>query len=144
MKAPNLLFWRLFEVESSCLCGCEIGRDRASLSHSLSQSMSYSGWGGEDGMALHPTTEEIIKISKTCPKVFSSYWTLSGTESRFARFPESRAWNRQKFRSEKQDNESNYSKIGEIDSESWSESHPMNAWSDRRSILDSEAPTQCH
>ena len=29
-------------------------------------------------------------------------WVLSGTESRIARFPELRAWNRQKFRNEKQ------------------------------------------
>ena len=36
---------------------------------------------------------------------------LSGTKSRIARFPESRAWNGQKFRSEKQRNESNRSKV---------------------------------
>ena len=50
-------------------------------------------------------------------------------ESRIARFPESRTWNRQKFRSEKQNNESNRSK-GEsrkIDSESPSESLLINA-----------------
>ena len=47
-------------------------------------------------------------------------------ESRIARFPELRAWNRQKFRSEKQKNEPNRSKVKsrKIDSESQSESHP--------------------
>ena len=50
-------------------------------------------------------------------------------ESRIARFPESRAWNRQKFRSEKQKNESNRSKVEsrKIDSESPSESLLINA-----------------
>ena len=38
---------------------------------------------------------------------------LSGTASRIARFPESRAWNRQKFHSEKQKHESNRSRIAE-------------------------------
>ena len=53
-------------------------------------------------------------------------------ESRSARFPESRAWNRQKFRSEKRKNESNRKKVGsqKIDSESPFESHPLNAYSD--------------
>ena len=52
---------------------------------------------------------------------------LSGTESRIARFPESRAWNRQKVCSEKPKNESNRSKVEsqKIDSESPSESHPI-------------------
>ena len=50
-------------------------------------------------------------------------------ESRIAQFPESLAWNRQKFHSKKQKNESNRSKVEsqEIDSESPSESHPINA-----------------
>ena len=54
---------------------------------------------------------------------------LSGTGSRIARFPESRAWNRQKFRSEKQKYESNRSKVAsqKTDSESPSESQPINA-----------------
>ena len=53
-------------------------------------------------------------------------------ESRIARLPESQAWNRQKFRSKKQKNESNRRKVEsrKIDSESPSESHPSNAQSD--------------
>ena len=47
--------------------------------------------------------------------IFHNYPALSGTESRIARFPESRAWNRQKFRSEKQKKrvESQQSRIAE-------------------------------
>ena len=54
---------------------------------------------------------------------------IANRESRIARFPESQAWNRQKFRSEKQKNESNCSKVKsrKLDSESPSESHPINA-----------------
>ena len=53
-------------------------------------------------------------------------------ESRIARFPESRAWNRQKFRSEKRKNDSNRKKVElqKIDSESPFESHPIKAYSD--------------
>ena len=64
---------------------------------------------------------------------------------RIARFPESRAWNRQKFRSEKHNNESNRSKLEsqKIDSESPSKSHPINAQSDlgmaRFELHDSES-----
>ena len=50
-------------------------------------------------------------------------------ESRIARFPESRGWSRQNFRSKKPKNESNRSKVEsrKIDSEAPSESHPINA-----------------
>ena len=53
-------------------------------------------------------------------------------ESRIARFPESPAWNRQKFRSEKNKNQSKCNKLEsrKIDSESPSELHPINAQSD--------------
>ena len=67
-------------------------------------------------------------------------------ESRIARFLESRAGNRQKFRSEKQKIESNRSKVEsrKIDSESPSESQPINAQSDlgiaRFESHDSESP----
>ena len=67
-------------------------------------------------------------------------------ESRIARFPESRARNRQKFRSEKQKNELNRSKVEsqKIDSESPSESQPTNAEDDlgiaRFESHDSESP----
>ena len=56
----------------------------------------------------------------------------SGKESRIAnRTIESRAWNRHKYRSEEQQFESNRNKLSqEIDSESLSESHPINAYSD--------------
>ena len=56
---------------------------------------------------------------------------LSGTESRIANrtIPRIAGRNRQKFRNEKQNNESNRGKVEsrKIDSESPSESHPNNA-----------------
>ena len=65
-------------------------------------------------------------------------------EPRITLFPESQAWNRQKFRSKKQINESNRSKEQKIKSESPSESHPINAYSDlgiaRFESHDSELP----
>ena len=77
---------------------------------------------------------------------------LSGTESRIARFPESRAWNRQKFHSEKPKNESNRSNsIQNRHSnrilpmlKATLESHDSNRTILKHSILDSESPTQCH
>ena len=65
-----------------------------------------------------------------------SFLTLAAQnrETRIAQFPELRAWNRQKFHSEKQKTESNRNKVEsrKIDSELPSESH------------DSELPIQCH
>ena len=86
-------------------------------------------------------------------------------ESRIARFPESQAWNRQKFHSKNHKKEWNRSKVvsRKIDSDSPSESHPITQkrpWNrtiriarvsfrsqsldSRREFLDSEQPIQCH
>ena len=69
--------------------------------------------------------ERVLKNNK----VFWGFPKLSGTESRSARFPESRAWKRQKLCSEKQIIKLNRSKVEsrKIDSESLSESHLVNA-----------------
>ena len=78
---------------------------------------------------------------------------LSGTESRIARFPESRACNRQKFRSEKQTHDSNR-KNKSIQNrhpnrilsmfKATLESRDSNRTIQNRPILDSESPIQCH
>ena len=82
----------------------------------------------------------IIDWRRNCPEVVAETqqgiscpgWSLSGTESQIANrtIPrELQAWNCQKFCSEKQTNESNRTKAESrnIDSESPSESHPINA-----------------
>ena len=88
-----------------------------------------------------PSDPEIVIGSDDClqqddvrQEVAESIQALAAQnrESRIARFLELRAWNRQKFRSEKQKSESNRSKVKsrKIDSESPSESHPIHASSD--------------
>ena len=49
--------WELLPV-----CACEIGRDRASQSHSLSQRTSYSGRGGEAEMVSIQPPQAAAKI----------------------------------------------------------------------------------
>ena len=54
--------------------------------------------------------ESSMNLTCTCHFIWKRC-SLSGAESRIARFPESQARNRQKFRSQKQINESNRSKL---------------------------------
>ena len=70
-------------------------------------------------------------MDQTLAQKKSEKWGRSGTESRIARFPESWGRIRQKFRSEKHEIEWNRSKVEsrKIDSESPSESQPINALS---------------
>ena len=111
----------------------------------------------DSGFSAVPSSipEFIFAISALLRVLVCLVWSLAAQnrESRIARFPESRAWNRQKFRSEKQKHEPNRSKVEsqKIDSESPSESHPcsmlkatLESHGSNRSILNSESPIQCH
>ena len=100
------------------------------------------------GSAKFPSLKKEFSLFSDFFLTFLRLRTLAAQnrESRTARFPESRAWNRQRFHSEKQKNESNRSRVEsrKIDSESPSESHPINAYSNlgiaRFKSHDSESP----